>query len=837
MIVKPLSPDDPYGLLPDEELPEPPVDVEVEGLGLADKASGVIENEDGTVTVEFGDDDKEASDLKKVPHYDNLAEVMSEEELSEVSCCVMEAFEADLSGRTDWEESLAEGIGLLGIKMEERTKPWVGAAGVHDPILMEAVVRFQSQAIMEIFPPAGPAKTRIQGKEDSDKKARALRMQDEINYQLTTVVKDYRAETERLLFSLGLTGAAFRKIYYDPARKAPCAKFVPAEDFVIPYGDSTLSTAERFTHVLRLTKNQLKRYQASGLYRKDVDLDEPGEAIPSEVKEKESEAIGIEPTAPHTDRYTVLEMHVDLDIEDGEYDYPYVVCVDKASGKVLSIRRNWREGDENHNRRSWFVGYEYIPGIGPYGLGLVHIIGSVAKGATAMLRQLIDAGTLAVLPGGLKAKGLRIKGDDTPIRPGEFRDVDIAMGKVQDSIMTLPYKEPSAVVMQLRRELVEDGRRVGSIADADVGDMTSEAPVGTTLALLERAQKVMSAVQARLHASLAQELQLIAEIIRDDMDPKYNYDGLGEFDRRADFAASGVEIIPVSDPGASTMSQRVVQHQAAMQMASQAPQLYDMPKMHRSGLEVLGIKNAAELVPMQDEMKPRDPVTENAAILKGEPVKAFISQDHKAHIAVHMAAAQDPKIQQLVGQSPSAPIIMAAMQAHVMEHIAFAYRQEMEQAMGGQLPQPDQEITPEQEAQIAQAAVPAAQQLFQQHSQEKAQEQAEALAQDPMVMLQTRELAIKEADLERKERTDMAKIQADAQRTAVQSLVEISKVQAQQEITGAKLGVEIGKATEDVVRRSDQHAEQLAHDYAKHQEELATRRQIAASRPHPSKAK
>ena len=781
------------------------------------------ENEDGSVTVDFGGDDEEGKkgEIEDAAFDDNLAEFLSDDELSEISTTVLEFFQADMASRSDWEEGLTTGLDLLGIKMEDRTVPWKGAAGVFDPILMEAVVRFQSQAIMEIFPPAGPAKTQIKGKDSPERKAQAVRVQDEMNYQLTVRMKDYRAETERLLFSLGLSGAAFRKTYYDPQTRAPCSKFVPAEDFVVPYGDSTLATAERFTHVQRLTQNQMKRLQARGFYRK-IDLSDPVEST-GDVEDKKSELTGVSPNSPTSDRYTVLEMHVPLEFEDGDFCWPYIVCVEKESGKVLSIRRNWKEGDEEYEPRSWFTAYSYIPGLGFYGFGLIHIIGNVAKGSTAILRQLIDAGTLANLPGGLKSRGLRIKGDDTPIRPGEWRDVDIATGKVADSIMPLPYKEPSQVLFNLRQQLVEDGRRVGSIADMDVGDMGSEAPVGTTLALIERAQKVMSAVQARLHASLGNELGLIARVIADYMPSQYDYDPEGEFDRKQDFASTGIEIVPVSDPGATTMAQRVVQHQAAIQQASQAPQLYDMPKMHRGGLETLGMKNAAELVPLPEEMKPVDPITENMAIIKGEPVKAFLFQDHKAHIAVHMAAAQDPKIQQMVGQSPNAGMVMAAMQAHLAEHLAYAYRQDMEQQMGQPLPAPSDEIPPEMEAEIARMAVPAAQQLLNQHQQEEAQAQAAAMAADPLIQLQTEELAIKRAEVERKERTDFARMELDKTTKGLSAAVELAKIESQEEISGAKLGVEIGARSADQIARAVQNSEKLAHDERRQYREIASR--------------
>ena len=786
MIERPLSPDDPFGLLPEEE------EIEI----ITPQEEGVTAHEDGSVTIDLDPEADIASDLP-AQHDANLAETLGEDDLNKISSEVMDAFEADKKGREEWEEALKNGLDYLGIKEEVRTKPWNGASGVYHPLLMEAVVRFQSQAMQEIFPPAGPAKTRILGKDTPERRRLAIRIQDELNYQLTQKMPEYRGETERLLFRLALIGSCFRKIYYDPAKKRARSMFVSAEDFVVPYGESDLSSAERFSHICHLSKNDMKKMQVSGLYR-TIDLGEPT-FTSDDVEDKKAHITGVEPVSPESDRYDVIECHIDLDLGEDESGapLPYVVCVDEASRKILSVRRNWREEDETRERCSWFVPYEYVPGLGFYGLGLIHLIGSIAKSSTSIMRQLIDAGTLSNLPGGLKARNLRIKGDDTPIRPGEFRDVDVGSGKVADAITFLPYKEPSGTLYQLMQQLVEEGRRVGSIADMDVGDMKGETPVGTTLALLERAQKVMSAVQARLHASLEKELKMIARIIQEDMGPDYDYDPDGNkrrYDRNKDFAQASVEIVPVSDPGATTMSQRVVQHQAALQMASQAPQLYDMPKLHRTGLEILGIKDAAEIVPSADEMKPADPVSENMAIIQGKPVKAFVQQDQEAHLAVHIAAMQDPKLQQMVGQSPQAQAIASAMQAHIAEHLAFQYRAQIEQILGQQLPQPGEEMTPDQEAMVAQASAQAAQQLLQQHQQEQAQQQAQAVAQDPLVQLQARELAIKEAEIERKERTDAAKLALDAEKTAIKADVEMARIAAQQETDGARIGAEISKA-------------------------------------------
>lgn len=796
------DPNDPFDLLPAED-----EDFDIETV----EVDGVLENDDGSMDVVL-EQGGEAGTLP-AEHDANLAESMDEDELVKLSGELTELFDADVASRKDWEDAYLEGLDFLGIKVEERSKPWPGAAGVYHPMLMEAVVRFQSQAMQEIFPPAGPAKTRILGKETPEKLKKARRVQEELNYHLTCRMPDYRGETERLLFRLGLVGSVFRKIYFDPIRKRPSAKFVPAEDFVVPYGETDLSTAERFTHINRLSENELKRYQIAGLYR-DVELGE-GSVVATDVSDKEGELTGVKPSSPGTERHTILEMHVDYDLgEDPQgVPLPYVVTLDKDSGEVLAIRRNWEEQDDGRNRRSWFVAYEYVPGLGFYGFGLVHLIGGIAKSVTAILRQLIDAGTLSNLPGGLKSRGLRIKGDDTPIRPGEFRDVDVVGGKIAEAITFLPYKEPSAVLHNLLQQLVEEGRRVGSIADVDVGDMSSEAPVGTTLALLERAQKVMSAVQSRLHASLGKELKLIAHIISKDMPDQYDFevdvDANEQVSRQADFASTAVEIIPVSDPGATTMSQRVVQHQAALQMASQAPQVYDIPKLHRVGLEILGIKEAEEIVKLAEDHKPVDPISENMALIQGQPVKAFIHQDHNAHIAVHMAAVQDPKIAQMVGQSPNAQLIMAAAQAHIAEHMAFAYRMAMEQAMGGPLPQPGEEIPPEMEAEIARAAVPAAQQILAQNQQVAAQEEAQQLAQDPLVQLQARELAVKEIDQQRKAETDFAKIMVDAQKSKMKTELELARIEAQKEIEGMRLGVHIAESAADMEQRAAESAEKL----------------------------
>jgi len=766
----------------------------------------ITENDDGSVDIVFGDEEPGSLDSEEaavIDHNENLAETIDEKELAKISSELMELFESDKLSRKDWEDTIVNGMDQLGVKVEDRTKPWSGACGVYHPLLAEAVVRFEAQAIMEIFPPAGPAKTRIVGKETPERLQQAERVQQELNYILVKKMPEYRADTESLLFQLPMTGSSFRKVYYDPHQKRPKALFVPAEDFVVSYGESDLSCAERFTHVQTLTKNELKKLQLSGFYR-NIDI-EAGPVTPGEIQEKRDDLSGERETI-QSDRYMTLEVHLDYDLpgyehrdDEGEptgLALPYVITIDKGSGKVLSIRRNWSENDEAMNRRSFFVDYRYLPGLGFYGFGLVHLIGGITKSATSILRQLVDAGTLSNLPGGLKSRGLRIKGDDTPIRPGEWRDVDVAAGKVSDSIMPLPYKEPSMVLYQLLGNLVDEGRRIGSIADLEIGDGNQEAPVGTTLALMERALKVMSAVQARLHASLQRELMLIADIVKNDMGPEYEYDVGGNFDRREDFAA--VEIIPVSDPGATTMSERVIKYQAVLQLASTNPQLYDMAKLHRGMLLTLDIKDADSLVPLPEDMKPVDPVSENMALLKGEPIKAFLSQDHDAHIQVHMAMAQDPKMQAMIGQSPQASTIQAAMAAHISEHLGFQYRKQIEEQMGTALPNPEEELSPEIEVQISRLSAEASKKLLQQHQSEAAQEQAQKQAQDPIVQMQAKELELKERELESKSKIDLLKMQLDSAQKSARLAVDVAKTSAQLDIAGAQLGAKVQRDNEEL---------------------------------------
>jgi hypothetical protein len=664
---------------------------------------------------------------------------------------------------------------------------------VFHPILSEAVVKFQAETMMETFPAQGPVRTQLIGKETPEKRDAATRVQEDMNYQLTDVMSEYRPEHERMLWGLGLAGNAFKKVYFDPALGRQVSMYVAAEDVVVPYGASSLEVAERVTHIMRKTPNELARLQSSGFYR-DVDLPEPTNTL-DEVEKAIAEQLGFR--AETDDRYKLLEMHVDLIIEDDKYRdedddnvaLPYVVTIDKATETVLSIRRNWNPDDKKKAKRNHFVHYAYIPGFGFYAFGLIHLIGAFAKSGTSLIRQLVDAGTLSNLPGGFKTKGLRVKGDDTPISPAEWRDVDVASGTMRDNIMPLPYKEPSQVLYSLLGTIVEEGRRFAGAADLQISDMSANAPVGTTLAILERTLKMMSAVQARIHYAMKREFQLLKGIIRDYTPDEYSYEP-EEGSRRAKKSDYDmVEVIPVSDPNAATMAQKIVQYQAVIQLAQGAPQIYDLPYLHRQMLEVLGIKNAEKLVPLKDDgsMKPRDPVSENMDLLNGKPVKAFIYQDHEAHIAVHMSAMQDPKMAQLVGQSPNAQAIMAAASAHIQEHLAFEYRRQIEQQAGVPLPPPDAEMDEQTEIAVSRLAAQAAAQLFQKNQAEAAQQQAQQAAQDPLVQMQQAELQIKQKEVDLKEK----KLQIDAANMADKSEIEKERIAAQKEIAGLQVGAKI----------------------------------------------
>jgi len=715
---------------------------------------------------------------------DNLAEEMNEGELTELSGDLLGEFDADINSRKDWLTTYVDGLELLGLKVEDRTEPWPGACNVYHPLMTEALVKFQAETMMETFPAAGPVKTVIIGKQTKEKEDAAERVKDDMNYQLTDMMPEYRPEHERMLWGLGLSGNAFKKVYYDPNMQRQVAMYVPAEDIVVPYGASNLETAERVTHVMRKTKNELHKLQVAGFYR-DVDLGEPYLDI-DEAEKKIAEKLGFNPS--EDDRYKILEIHVNLDLENGDSEdgiaLPYVVTIEKGTGLILAIRRNWNPDDELKSKRQHFVHYGYIPGFGFYCFGLIHLIGAFAKSGTMILRQLVDAGTLSNLPGGLKSRGLRIKGDDTPIAPGEFRDVDVPSGAIRDNILMLPYKEPSQVLQSLMNGIIEEGRRFASAADMKVSDMSANSPVGTTLAILERTLKVMSAVQARIYYAMKQEFKLLKGIIRDYTPEEYSYDPeVG--DRRAKQADyDNVDVIPVSDPNAATMSQKVVQYQAVMQMAQSNPQIYDQVELNKQMLEVLGVKNISKLIPSSDDQKPKDPVSENMNIINGKPVKAFIYQDHQAHIQVHMTAMQDPKILQMVGQNPQAQAIQAAAMAHINEHVAFEYRKQLEEQLGVPLPKPDETLPEDIEFELSKVMAEAAKKLSAKSASEAQQEQAQQQQQDPIIQMQQQELQLKAQDLQIKQQKTMADIQSDQARLELDKM----RIESQERIAGAQLG-------------------------------------------------
>ena len=761
-----------------------PFEVDVEGnpseselkVEVVNPDAVSIETEDGGVVVDF--EGSATEELMGADHNSNLAEYMEEEDLEEMASDLVSDFESDRTSRKEWSRSYVKGLDLLGMKIEERTQPWEGASGVFHPLLSEAIVRFQAQAMGEIFPASGPVRTKIVGKQTKEKNEQSKRVEHEMNYMLTEEMTEYRDETEQMLFRLPLAGSAFKKVYYDPIMERPCSMFVPAEDFVVSYGASDLMSCSRYTHVMKKTENQVRELQVNGFYR-DVELPEPTRDE-SDIQEKYDEMDGSEAVYDDDDRYTILEMHVDLEMPEPFEDKdglarPYIVTIDKSSRTILSIRKNWYESDEKKTKRQHFIHYRYLPSLGFYGTGLIHLIGGLAKSATSILRQLIDAGTLSNLPAGLKARGLRIKGDDSPLMPGEFRDVDVPGGAIRDSITFIPYKEPSSVLYQLLGNIVEEGRRIGSIADVQVGNMNPNAPVGTTLALLERSMKLMSGVQSRLHASLKKELRILAKCIHDFMPSDYVYETEGEFSRTKDFDGR-IDVIPVSDPNASTMAQRVTQYQSALQLAQQAPQLYDMGKLHRQMLEVLGIQDADDIIKLPEDIKPKDPVAENMAIMKQEPVKAFKYQDHEAHIAVHKAAAEDPKIAQIIGQSPFAAAIQNAMAAHITEHVAFQYRKEMELQLGTSLPDEDKPIPDNVEEQLSKLVAKASEKVLNNSKAEIADQQAKEEQQNPLTILQQKEMALKEAEFAHKKEMDIAKLRVDAEQKDKDQRIEVAKV-------------------------------------------------------------
>ena len=749
-----------------------------------------VMDEEGGMIIDF---DPNAPELMGVRHDSNLAEFMGEADLDALASDLVAQFESDRNSRADWEDSYIRGLDLLGLKFEDRSTPWEGACGVFHPMLSEAVIRFQAQTIQEIYPASGPVKTSIVGKLTDEKTKQAHRVENYLNYLITQRMTEYRTETEKLLFSLPIAGSAFRKVYFDPNMDRPCAMFVPAEDFVVSYGASDLSTCERATHVMKKTSNEIRKLQVAGFYS-DIDLPPPAPDI-SEIQQKYNRLTGDSENYEFDNRHTLLEMHVDIDLlgfEDTDRGaptgiaLPYVVTIDKSSRTILAVRRNWYEDDPKKLKRDHYVHYQYLPGLGFYGFGLVHMIGGLSKSATSLLRQLVDAGTLANLPGGLKSRGLRIKGDDTPIMPGEFRDVDVPGGAIRDNISFLPYKEPSNVLYQLLGDIVQEGRRFASAADVKASDINGEAPVGTTLAVLEREMKVMSAVQARVHAAVSNELKILSEIVRDYGPGVYPYDledgqvMVEDFDDR-------VDIIPVSDPNAGTMAQRIMQYQAALQLAASAPQMYDMPLLHRQMLDVLGIQDADKIVPTENDIKPTDPVTENMNILNGDPVKAFIYQDHEAHIQVHMAATENPEMQKLIKKAPNAKAMQAAMSAHIAEHVAFAYRAKIEQQLGVELPGPDEKLPEDIELRISRLVAPAADQVTGKAQMMAQAEQNAKQMQDPIVQMQQKELAIKEQQAVAKAQSEMAKIQVDLEKSRNKSMVDLQKMEQQERIESARL--------------------------------------------------
>ena len=743
----------------------------------------------------------------------NLAEMLDEKVLTEIVGDLLGEFEEDLSSRKDWIQTYVDGLELLGMKVEDRTEPWPGACGVYHPLLSEALVKFQAETMMATFPAAGPVKTQIIGKETPEKVEASTRVQDDMNYQLTDAMPEYRPEHERMLWGLGLSGNAFKKVYYDPSIGRQVSMYVPAEDVVVPYGASNLQTCERVTHVMRKTPNEVKKLQAAGFYC-DADLGDPVDSF-DEVEKKIAERMGFR--ASSDDRFKLLEMHVNLVIEDdpdADEDgiaLPYVVTIEKSSETVLAIRRNWNPDDPLKAKRNHFVHYAYIPGFGFYAFGLIHLIGAFAKSGTSIIRQLVDAGTLSNLPGGFKTKGLRVKGDDTPISPAEWRDVDVASGVLRDNIMPLPYKEPSQVLYTLLGTIVEEGRRFAGAADLQVADMSANSPVGTTLAILERTLKVMSAVQARIYYSMKQEFILLRDIIRDYTPDEYSYEPQ-EGSRKAkkdDYDL--VTIIPVSDPNAATMAQKVVQYQAVMQLAQGAPQLYDLPFLHREMLTVLGIKDAAKLVPTADDQKPRDPVSENMSVVAGKPVKAFLYQDHESHITVHMAFLNDPQTAAMLGQNPQAQAMLGALQAHIAEHYGMMYRKQIEDAAGVPYPEPDAPMDKDTELNISRLAAAAAQQVLQKKQEAAQQQQNAQTAQDPIVQMQQEELKIKQQEMQIKEK----KLLIDAAAKDDQLDIERERIASSERIAGLQVGAKIGAGKETLAAKQESEGLKMGVDIAR----------------------
>jgi len=814
--------------------------------GLYQAPTGIMATEEPALEIEILNPDEEIGETAdgienesegSDEFNENLAESMDERDLQSIANELIGLLDADISARKDWADTYVEGLKLLGLKYEETTEPWAGACGVYHPMLAEAVVKFQSEAIMETFPAMGPVKTKIIGKETKNKKEASIRVSEDMNYRLTEQMSEYRPEHEKLLWNLPLAGSAFKKIYFDPSLGRQVAMFIPAEDLVVPYGASNLENAERISHVMRKTKNDVKKLQAAGFWR-DIDLGEPMNVM-DDIEKRKAEEQGF--TATTDNRFRIIEMHVDYDLPGYEDEagiaLPYIITLEKSTGKVLAVRRNWYEGDTLKLKRTHFVHYQYVPGFGFYGYGLIHLIGGYARSATTIVRQLVDAGTLSNLPGGLKARGLRVKGDDTPISPGEFRDVDVPSGTIKDNIMLLPYKEPSQTLMALFNQIVQEGRSFVSAGDLQVSDMGGNAPVGTTLAILERTLKVMSAIQARLHYSMKVEFNLLKTIIADYTDEDYEYEpeeGLSSA-KKSDY--DDVEVLPVSDPNASTMAQKIVQYQAVLQLAQSAPQLYNLPLLHRQMIEVLGIKNAQKLVPMADDQKPQDPVTENQNVLMLKPVKAFSYQDHQAHIMVHMAAMQDPHINQLLQGNPQAQQIAQAMYAHINEHIGFEYRVKIGEQMGMPMPpqdvneageEEDTNMTPEMEAQLAPMLAQAAQKMLAQHQGEQKQQQAAQQAQDPLIQIQQQELQLKAQAQKAKEQKDAAELQLknrqldiEQQRIQSQAAIATQNTKAQVVMNQQKIKTQNKHKAADIMANA-MHKE---HD-TKHQQTTQARDQF-----------
>ena len=764
---------------------------EEEGLSIEieNPESVTVETEDGGVIIDF---DPNASEMQDMGFDSNLAESMEDDKLNSVGKNLIESYMGDKESRADWEETYTKGLDQLGLKFEDRTEPWAGACGVFHPMMSEAVIRFQSQAISEMFPAQGPVRTKIVGKDTVEKTRQAGRVQDYLNYLLTYQMKEYRSETERMLFSLPLAGSAFRKVYYDPTLGRPCSLFVPAEDVIVNYGASELETCERATHVMKKSSNDVRKMQVNGFYR-DVELPD-GSPNTSDIAKKYDEMTGDVDTYSLDNRHLLLEMQVDLNLEGYEdkdeegnetgIALPYVVTLDYPSGIILSIRRNYYEDDPAKVRRMHFVHYQYLPGIGFYGFGLIHMIGGLAKSATSLLRQLVDAGTLSNLPGGLKARGLRIKGDDTPIMPGEFRDVDVPGGAIRDNITFLPYKEPSATLYSLLQNIVEEGRRFASISDMKISDMSNQAPVGTTLALLERNMKVMTAVQARLHSSMRKEFDILVGIVKDFTDPAYPYETDEEETIKAEDFDDRVDVIPVSDPNASTMAQRIMQYQAAMQLATTAPQMYNLPELHRQMLEVLGIKDVEDIVPLDEDVKAVDPISAVSNLINGKPVKAFITQDHDAHIQTVASAQQNPEVQQLLQQSPNAASIAASASAYVNEHLTMKFRKQVEMEMGIELPPEGEPVPADVEKRISSLVAEAAKRVTMTSQAQAEQQRIQQQMQDPLIQAKQQELAIKQAEVQRKAQTDQAKIALDTAKATANKALEEKRISSQEEIAG-----------------------------------------------------